>query len=65
MLFRSALSEYDRVFTERFVNSFEFYFKTGDKQHVISLVDSVLKPHGGRLFDGFSIGKEIDENEGK
>ncbi|MGR3764337.1 nucleotidyltransferase domain-containing protein [Rossellomorea sp. NS-SX7] len=60
-----ALSEYDRVFTERFVNSFEYFYKTGDKQRVISLVDSVLKPHGGRLFDGFSIGKELDANEEK
>jgi hypothetical protein len=58
-----ALKEYDREFADTFVNSFEYFYKTGDKQGVISLVDTVLQPFGGRLFHGFSIGKKQGCNE--
>jgi hypothetical protein len=60
-----ALNEYDREFADTFVNSFDYFYKTGDKQGVISLVDTVLKPYGGRLFHGFSIGKKHGCNEEK
>jgi predicted nucleotidyltransferase len=51
------LSNYDPVFTERFVNAFDKYYQTGDKKLIIELTESVLKPFGGRLFAGFSLGK--------
>lgn len=60
-----ALKEYDIDFAKEFINSFEYFYKTGDKQLVISLVDSVLRPHGGRLFDGFSLGKHYSTSEKK
>ncbi|MEL3971486.1 nucleotidyltransferase domain-containing protein [Rossellomorea oryzaecorticis] len=58
-----ALKEYDREFADTFVDNFDYYYKTGDKQSVISLVDAVLQPYGGRLFHGFSIGKKHGCNE--
>ncbi|MDW0115263.1 nucleotidyltransferase domain-containing protein [Sporosarcina saromensis] len=52
-----ALKQYDEVFAKRFTDAFDLFYKTGDKHGIILLVDEVLKPHGGRLFEGYSIGK--------
>lgn len=52
-----ALRHYDGEFAEQFVDAFDLYYKTGDKNKVIKIVDDTLHPHGGRLFDGFSSGK--------
>ena len=52
-----ALNQYDKRFTEKFVGAFEIFYKTGKKNKIIELVDQVLAPYGGRLFEGFSIGK--------
>lgn len=53
-----ALKHYDEKFTEQFVEAFDAFYKTGDKSKVILLSDMVLEPYGGRLFEGFSAGKE-------
>lgn len=53
-----SLKQYDEQFAEEFINAFDLYYKTGDKQKVIQFVDYVLQPYGGRLFEGFSLGKE-------
>ncbi|AIY05674.1 hypothetical protein Plano_1709 [Planococcus sp. PAMC 21323] len=52
-----SLKMYDIKFTDDFVTAFDEYYRTGDKLTVIQLVDAVLEPHGGRLFEGFSSGK--------
>jgi predicted nucleotidyltransferase len=52
------LRQYDEAFTERFVEAFDLFYRTGEKQEVIQLVHTVLTPYGGPLFNGFSIGKE-------
>ncbi len=53
-----SLKQYDEQFAEDFIKAFDLYYKMGDKQQVIALVDHVLQPYGGRLFNGFSLGKE-------
>ncbi|MCP3026420.1 nucleotidyltransferase domain-containing protein [Halobacillus sp. A5] len=53
-----ALKQYDEKFTDEFIEAFNVYYVTGEKNKVVQLVDKVLEPHGGRLFDGFSLGKE-------
>ncbi|WP_312117106.1 nucleotidyltransferase domain-containing protein [Brevibacillus reuszeri] len=53
-----ALKQYDVKFTEEFVEAFDDFYKTGDKSKVILLSERVLEPYGGRLFEGFSSGKE-------
>ncbi|MCA1053783.1 nucleotidyltransferase domain-containing protein [Rossellomorea aquimaris] len=52
-----ALNDFDQNFADEFVNCFDCYYRTGDKEPVIKLVDLVLQPYGGRLFHGFSLGK--------
>lgn len=52
-----ALNQYDEKFTEEFVEAFNAFYITGEKDKVVQLVDMVLEPHGGRLFEGFSLGK--------
>ncbi|MED4280416.1 nucleotidyltransferase domain-containing protein [Priestia megaterium] len=53
-----SLNNYNKSFSKEFVEAFEIFYKTGNKDKVIQLVDKVLEPHGGRLFEGFSLGKE-------
>lgn len=53
-----SLRHYDENFANHFVEAFDLYYKTGDKEQIIQLVDEVLQPFGGRLFDGFSLGKK-------
>ncbi|MBS4174805.1 nucleotidyltransferase domain-containing protein [Bacillus sp. FJAT-49736] len=52
-----ALKHYDEGFTNDFVEAFDMYYQTGEKDRVIQLSQKVLEPYGGPLFDGFSIGK--------
>lgn len=52
-----ALKNYNEQFTEQFVEAFDHYYQTGDKNKIIKITDNVLEPYGGRLFDGFSLGK--------
>ncbi|KAB8138082.1 nucleotidyltransferase domain-containing protein [Gracilibacillus oryzae] len=59
-----ALRQYDPVITEKFVEAFDCYYRTGEKDKVVRLCDQVLAPYGGRLFDGFSLGKKSDKGEG-
>ena len=53
-----ALNEYDPQFAKEFINAFERFYREDDKMEVVSLVDSVLQKHGGRLFEGYSVGKD-------
>lgn len=52
-----SLRHYDEEFANHFVEAFDIFYKTGDKNPVIQLVEDILKPFGGPLFDGFSLGK--------
>ncbi|MDM5337942.1 nucleotidyltransferase domain-containing protein [Fictibacillus enclensis] len=52
-----ALKEFNEEFAECFVSIFDEYYKTRQKHRVIGFADNVLKPYGGRLFEGYSIGK--------
>lgn len=53
-----SLRHYDIEFADRFVEAFDDFYKTGDKNKIIQIVDRILQPYGGRLFDGFSLGKK-------
>jgi hypothetical protein len=52
-----ALQQFDEEFTAEFVTAFDVFYKHGEKVKVVTLVDDVLQPYGGRLFAGFSLGK--------
>ncbi|WP_409274550.1 nucleotidyltransferase domain-containing protein [Neobacillus sp. SCS-31] len=49
--------EYDEKFAERFTEAFDCFYKTDRKDKIIELVDGIMEPYGGRLFEGFSLGK--------
>lgn len=53
-----ALKHYDVKFTEEFIEAFDTFYKTGEKRKVVELSKMVLEPYGGRLFEGFSLGKK-------
>ncbi len=52
-----ALKQYDPTFANYFVEAFDIFYTTNEKNNVIQLVDKVLEPYGGRLFAGFALGK--------
>lgn len=52
-----ALKQFDESFAQKFVDAFETYFKLREKEKIVEIVDEILKPYGGRLFEGFSLGK--------
>ncbi len=52
-----SLRNYDEEFADQFVEAFDTFYKTGDKSKIILMADEILQPFGGRLFQGFSLGK--------
>lgn len=51
-----SLMQYDESFTHQFIQAFDIFYKTGDKEHIVKLVNNILEPYGGRFFEGFSVG---------
>lgn len=56
-VFRS-LRIYDAGFAAEFAETFERFYQEREKEPVIRLVERVLEPFGGRLFEGYSAGKK-------
>jgi len=55
--FIRVLRKYDELFAEQFVEAFDHFYITGEKKKLIAFVENTLENYGGRLFEGFSIGK--------
>ncbi|PDY44475.1 nucleotidyltransferase domain-containing protein [Bacillus pseudomycoides] len=55
--FIRVLRKYDTSFAEEFVAAFDQFYRTGEKKKLIAFVEGTLENYGGRLFEGFSIGK--------
>ncbi|MFE4522915.1 nucleotidyltransferase domain-containing protein [Cytobacillus firmus] len=53
-----SLVHHDKELANEFVEAFDTFYKTNDTDKIVSLTDKVLKPFGGRLFEGFSLGKK-------
>ncbi|MFF2878895.1 nucleotidyltransferase domain-containing protein [Gottfriedia sp. NPDC057991] len=52
-----SLRNYNEEFANCFVEAFDLFYTTGEKKQVIKLVNEVLQPYGGQIFEGFSLGK--------
>ncbi|MBY0597598.1 nucleotidyltransferase domain-containing protein [Bacillus bingmayongensis] len=55
--FIRVLRKYDTSFAEQFVEAFDHFYRTGEKKKLIAFVEKTLENYGGRLFEGFSVGK--------
>ncbi|KGP71612.1 nucleotidyltransferase domain-containing protein [Pontibacillus yanchengensis] len=55
-----ALKRYDEEYAKHFTRAFDQFYRTGEMDEVEKLVELTLKPYGGPLFDGFSVGKPSD-----
>ncbi|WP_439876439.1 nucleotidyltransferase domain-containing protein [Bacillus mycoides] len=55
--FIKVLKRYDEVYAEKFVVVFDHFYKTGEKKDLIAFIEKTLEEYGGRMFEGFSIGK--------
>ncbi|MEZ2718318.1 nucleotidyltransferase domain-containing protein [Niallia circulans] len=53
-----ALRLYDSLFADEFIEAFDCFYRTREKDKIIEITEKVLKPYGGKLFAGFSLGKE-------
>jgi hypothetical protein len=56
-----ALRQYNEPFAVRFFEAFDEFYTVGNKAEIVKLVDEALEPYGGRLFEGFSLGKRLPE----
>ncbi|PGS56380.1 nucleotidyltransferase domain-containing protein [Bacillus sp. AFS041924] len=54
-----SLRHYDEDFANRFVEAFDLFYTIGNKHRIIELANDILQPYGGRLFEGFSLGKKV------
>lgn len=49
------MNMFDTALADTFMQAFDSFYKSGNKELVINLTDAILKPHQGRLFDGFHL----------
>jgi len=54
------LRQYEELLCDRFIDRLQSYYQNDNKEPFIRFVDEMLEPHGGRLFEGFSMGKQIN-----
>lgn len=52
-----SLRQYNEEFANTLIEAFDSFYATGEKNKIIKLVNEVLQPYGGQLFEGFSLGK--------
>lgn len=55
--FIRVLRKYDEHYADQFVEAFDHFYTTGEKRNLITFVEKTLEQYGGRMFEGFSIGK--------
>ncbi|MDQ0230204.1 nucleotidyltransferase domain-containing protein [Metabacillus malikii] len=55
-----SLRTYDEDFANQFVEAFDTFYRTSNKDQIVKLTETILQPHGGKLFAGFTIGKQGD-----
>ncbi|MDG5472286.1 nucleotidyltransferase domain-containing protein [Jeotgalibacillus sp. ET6] len=55
-----ALKRFDPDLAAELAGAFDRFYQNGEKETIVRVTERILKPHGGLLFDGFSIG-QIDE----
>lgn len=48
-----SLCHFDQHFSERYVEVFDIFMKTGNNAPLITFIDNILKQHGGKLFEGY------------
>ncbi|TLS38194.1 nucleotidyltransferase domain-containing protein [Pseudalkalibacillus caeni] len=53
-----ALRNYDQELADRFVLAFDSFYLSREKRELIAFTDQILDQYGGRLFEGFSLGKD-------
>ncbi|MBM7705034.1 nucleotidyltransferase domain-containing protein [Metabacillus iocasae] len=52
-----SLRQFNPIFATQYIQAFDAFYQQGEKQLIVVLVDEILEPYGGKLFQGFSIGK--------
>ena len=56
-----ALKQFDESFANKFTDAFDTYYKHRNKEKIVEIVEELLEPYGGRLFEGFSLGKPTSD----
>ena len=55
--FIRVLRRYDEQYANKFVAAFDHFIKR-EKNELIHFIEKTLEQYGGRVFEGFSIGKK-------
>jgi len=58
-----ALRRFDPETAERLAKALEDYYRNARKDELIAFVDDALAPVGGRLFAGYSAGRDEEQDE--
>ncbi|MBS2969546.1 hypothetical protein J9317_12300 [Metabacillus sp. KIGAM252] len=53
-----TLAAFDPEFTSDFMEALDRFYEKRETGKLVQIADRILKPFGGRLFDGFSLGKD-------
>ncbi|GGM33775.1 nucleotidyltransferase [Paraliobacillus quinghaiensis] len=53
-----SLNNFNPDFAARYIYAFEQFYQKFSKKEIVALAEEILAPYGGRLFEGFSLGKE-------
>ena len=56
---QKALVEHDRQFAENLFSAMTAFYQTGDKGAISGMLESILVQYGGRVFEGYSVGKNL------
>ncbi len=51
------LRQFNEEFAKKYARAFDQFYRTGEKEEVYTITETVLEPFGGQLFDGYSAGK--------
>ncbi|WLD94586.1 nucleotidyltransferase domain-containing protein [Alkalihalobacillus sp. AL-G] len=57
------LTKFNSELATCYFQALDTYYKTSDKTKLIDFTDDVLAPFGGRLFDGFTIGRNNERRQ--
>lgn len=53
-----SLARWNQEYTENYSNSFQQYYRTGQKELLIQFILQALQPYGGKHFAGYAVGKQ-------
>lgn len=52
-----TLRDYDEAYAKQYTSALDEFYRTGNIEGIVHITDDTIRPFGGRLFEGFTLGK--------